>query len=663
MIRRVAALLVFLMLATILWLRTTPPIFVIAVVAVAAMGLFGQLRFDARRTRGWTAAVWSLGLCWVVVRALVAQGLTATFLSEAIFLVLATDLCRQVRSRIVPRSFAAMSLLTLVVAMQQRVSFDNLTWFPLLGMAVVLGLAGLAVMQRAAETNAVAGGRLPRRFGTRRTATTLAVVTFAAFASFKTSEAWGEQLSALENQIDLLLSNFVTDSIPRLYPRTGSLNSIRNEKLYEPDAVAIRIYSRKKPGYLTGRVFDGFNNRTLHWQLWSPQYREMNRLERLTFLEPTKTSGIRVPQGQKIFQVTQETPSRKLQIYEIENTSGRGEMVFTPQGAQFIRGYGRKLRLDDHGVVHNGINTVSKYVVYADPNARSHSLDVIKEVLLHVPDELRPDFDTLAKEITKDAVTFDQKLNAIKLYFADTEFKYSNKTKPKNVRWDQLLPYFVKTGKQGHCELFATSTVLMLRTLGIPARYVTGYVVDGRDPDDNDYWAALNRNCHAWAEAWNADEQRWEIVETTPGMNFATEERSSDSGRSDLEIEDLDEGATSGSTGGFSSQKWARIFQWTGLSLGSVFLIGILIRFSTRTGKPAAANEAILRLDRRLARQGIHREPGETLHEFADRIEQTESTKLPSQTRTEVATFYREYGSRLYAGNDSQLASLAQPVL
>ncbi len=657
--RRATAAAVFLMLATILWLREAPPVYVIGITLIAIAGLAG-FRFDVHRDRRWTAAVWAVGIAWVGLRIGVAEGGMGTFVAEALLAVLATDLCRQPKNQGVPRSFSLISVLTLIAAMQQRVTFENLIWFTLLGMATVLTLAILAVQQRSIQTRESGP---PKRFRTRRIATTAAVIAFAAFASFKTSEAWGEQLSALENRIDVLLSNFVTDSIPRLYPRTGSLNSIRNEKLHDPDAVAIRIYSRKKPGYMTGRVFDGFNSRTLNWSLWSPQYREEKGLQRLTQRAPEKSSGIRVPQGQNIFRITSGTPSRKLQIYEIENRSGRGEMVFTPQGAQYVRGYGRQVRLDDHGVVHFGINCASKYVTYADPTARSGSPDVISEVLLQVPERIEVDLTPLVEEIAGDATTFEEKTSAVQLYFADSDFKYSNRTNPDGVPWSQFLQHFITTGKRGHCELFATGTVLMLRMQGVPARYATGYVVDGRDPDDQDYWAALNRNCHAWAEAWDADEQQWVIVETTPGMNFATAETTGEGGASDLEIDDAMEDASGAGASGLSSQKWIRVMQWTGLGLASVFLIGILMRFSTRSGRPAAVNPEILRLDRRLAKKGITRETGETLHEFADRVEQIDSTKLPAVSRAEAAEFYRQYGSLLYAGLDSEIVSLTPPTI
>ncbi len=54
----------------------------------------------------------------------------------------------------------------------------------------------------------------------------------------------------------------------------------------------------------------------------------------------------------------------------------------------------------------------------------------------------------------------------------------------------------------GFCEHFATSFVVVLRAMGIPARLVTGY--QGVDPRTEDgFYIVRQSNAHAWAEYWN----------------------------------------------------------------------------------------------------------------------------------------------------------------
>jgi transglutaminase-like putative cysteine protease len=54
----------------------------------------------------------------------------------------------------------------------------------------------------------------------------------------------------------------------------------------------------------------------------------------------------------------------------------------------------------------------------------------------------------------------------------------------------------------GFCEHFATAFVVVLRSMGIPARVVTGY--QGADPQLEDGYVIVRQsNAHAWAEYWN----------------------------------------------------------------------------------------------------------------------------------------------------------------
>ncbi|MGM9425426.1 DUF3488 and transglutaminase-like domain-containing protein [Hydrogenophaga sp. MI9] len=79
--------------------------------------------------------------------------------------------------------------------------------------------------------------------------------------------------------------------------------------------------------------------------------------------------------------------------------------------------------------------------------------------------------------------------------------------------------------KEGFCEHIASSFVILMRALDIPARIVTGYqggelnVVDG-------YWVVRQRDAHAWAEVW-LEGRGWVRVDPTgavaPGRTGSVE--------------------------------------------------------------------------------------------------------------------------------------------
>jgi transglutaminase-like putative cysteine protease len=72
---------------------------------------------------------------------------------------------------------------------------------------------------------------------------------------------------------------------------------------------------------------------------------------------------------------------------------------------------------------------------------------------------------------------------------------------------------FLEHTRSGHCEFFATASVLLLRAAGIPARYATGYAVQEYSPLEQ-AWRVRRRHAHAWASAWIGG--RWVDVDTTP---------------------------------------------------------------------------------------------------------------------------------------------------
>ncbi|MDA8016198.1 MAG: DUF3488 and transglutaminase-like domain-containing protein [Thermoanaerobaculia bacterium] len=72
---------------------------------------------------------------------------------------------------------------------------------------------------------------------------------------------------------------------------------------------------------------------------------------------------------------------------------------------------------------------------------------------------------------------------------------------------------FLFEHRSGHCELFATSMVLMLRSEGIPSRLVTGFL--GAEVNNlEDQLVVRASNAHAWVEALTED--GWQVFDPTP---------------------------------------------------------------------------------------------------------------------------------------------------
>ncbi len=77
----------------------------------------------------------------------------------------------------------------------------------------------------------------------------------------------------------------------------------------------------------------------------------------------------------------------------------------------------------------------------------------------------------------------------------------------------KLVDCFIEI-KKGYCEFFATAMVMLLREMGVPARYVLGYL-PGRQQED-DSWLVDGSAAHAWVEVYFPG-YGWLQFDPTPG--------------------------------------------------------------------------------------------------------------------------------------------------
>ena len=111
-------------------------------------------------------------------------------------------------------------------------------------------------------------------------------------------------------------------------------------------------------------------------------------------------------------------------------------------------------------------------------------------------------------------------------------FEYSKK--PGRIpSGEDPVVYFLTDGKKGYCTHFASAGAMILRKLGIPARYVSGYRVDYssiKEDSNGNYTASVtDSDAHAWVEVYLND-IGWVPVEMTPGMNDTIRKTNSNTG-------------------------------------------------------------------------------------------------------------------------------------
>ncbi|MEW6068585.1 MAG: DUF3488 and transglutaminase-like domain-containing protein [Nitrospirota bacterium] len=94
-------------------------------------------------------------------------------------------------------------------------------------------------------------------------------------------------------------------------------------------------------------------------------------------------------------------------------------------------------------------------------------------------------------------------------------YMYSLSTSPPPDGVSPVEDFLFNT-KKGYCEHYATSMVLMLRAVGIPARIVTGYL-GGELNEYGNYIIVRQSNTHSWVEA--AIDGVWKRFDPTPPID------------------------------------------------------------------------------------------------------------------------------------------------
>lgn len=80
--------------------------------------------------------------------------------------------------------------------------------------------------------------------------------------------------------------------------------------------------------------------------------------------------------------------------------------------------------------------------------------------------------------------------------------------------------WFLRNGETGYCIHFATAATVLLRSAGVPARYVTGYMLEA---EAGKAVTVTEENAHAWAEYYEPGLGVWIPLEATPAEESGPE--------------------------------------------------------------------------------------------------------------------------------------------
>jgi transglutaminase-like putative cysteine protease len=118
---------------------------------------------------------------------------------------------------------------------------------------------------------------------------------------------------------------------------------------------------------------------------------------------------------------------------------------------------------------------------------------------LNLPGSLDARVKDLARDITPEAGTpFDSSLAITQYLRKNITYQKEMDTPPEDV---DPVTWFLLDYKTGYCNYYASAEVLMLRSLGIPARISVGYA-EGKYNIAEGYYEVHGEDSHAWPEVY-----------------------------------------------------------------------------------------------------------------------------------------------------------------
>lgn len=123
---------------------------------------------------------------------------------------------------------------------------------------------------------------------------------------------------------------------------------------------------------------------------------------------------------------------------------------------------------------------------------------------LQLPEELPERVKELAATVSENSHNVYDKTRAIERYFARSGFVYDRKDVAIPGEQDDYVDQFLFDTKRGYCDNFSSSMVVMLRSIGIPARWVKGFAPGelGRNAEGERVYQITNNEAHSWVEAY-----------------------------------------------------------------------------------------------------------------------------------------------------------------
>ncbi len=258
---------------------------------------------------------------------------------------------------------------------------------------------------------------------------------------------------------------------------------------------------------------------------------------------------------------------------------------------------------------------------------------------LHLPDTVTQRTRDLAREITSNTTNAYDAAKGIETYLRTT-IAYSENIPfpPPEV---DVVDHVLFTDQRGYCEYYASAFIVMMRSIGIPARMAVGFFPTDEEEDGGYLYRELN--AHAWPEVYfegygwigfeptaaRAEVSRVPVESQggTPGRRGEAlppgEGRLSDASFEDLQFLEQNEGLPTG-TGAFgdADQGISTRQIVSRAVIGGLMLLTVVVLFLWLRGMRGLTptHQFYAKLSRGAGWGGVRRHPSMTPHEYAGTV-------------------------------------------
>ena len=261
--------------------------------------------------------------------------------------------------------------------------------------------------------------------------------------------------------------------------------------------------------YLRGAAFDRYDGRS--WSISNRARRNLGLIAEGTFI--VRSIGNRAS-------TSVSAPLRQDILLEALDTS----VLFAAPFAEYLSGEFPGVQVDATAGLHLPFPTSSRLRYSVTSRERqvlpdeqlAPELDyttAVRDHYLQVP-TLSDHVGDLARRVSAQAVSpYEKMLDVYRHLLANYRYSLELDTTAS----PHPIEDFLFTRRTGYCEHYASAMVILLRTLGIPARLVTGFLATEWNEFGN-YYTVRQRDAHAWVEVY-FPRAGWVTMDPTPAAS------------------------------------------------------------------------------------------------------------------------------------------------